>query len=77
MAHGCLVHAYWGKPMYPQVVEEWNIEGRLTGDPDDLKFADALERGFRSAGWKGALTDAVAVLRRECRGGCAGASVLR
>lgn len=62
MGHDCLVYAYWGKRMYPQVVEEWKIEGQLTGDPDDILFADAMERGFRSAGWNGALAGAIAVL---------------
>ncbi len=55
IAHDCLVYAYWGKQAYAQAVEEWKIEGQLTGNPDDAKFADALERGFRSAGWKGAM----------------------
>lgn len=67
MGHDCLVYAYWGKHMYPQVIEEWKIESQLTDDPDDMLLADALERGFSSAGWKGALTGAAAVLmaRRE------------
>ncbi len=62
MAHDCLVYAYWGKRMYPQATEEWNIESHLNGSLDEIKFGDALERGFRSAGWKGALAGAAAVL---------------
>ena len=23
IAHDCLAYAYWGKRMYPQVIEEW------------------------------------------------------
>jgi TolB-like protein/Tfp pilus assembly protein PilF len=67
IAHDCLVYAYWGKRMFPEVIEEWKTEARLTGDPDDIKLTDALEHGFRSAGWNGALAGAIAVLeaRRE------------
>lgn len=55
MGHECLANAYWGKKMYPQVIEEWKIYGRLTGDPSDSEYASAAEQGFRSASWKGAL----------------------
>jgi TolB-like protein/Tfp pilus assembly protein PilF len=60
IAHDCLAKAYWAKRMYPQVVEEFKAETRLMGDPQEVGFADALEQGFRSAGWKGALTEAIA-----------------
>ena len=55
-AHSCLANAYWGKRMYPQVIEEWKADGQLSGDSNESDFASALEQGFRSAGWKGALT---------------------
>jgi serine/threonine protein kinase len=55
LAHGCLRDAYWGKEMYPQVIEEAKAFGQLSGDRDESEFASALEQGFRSAGWKGAL----------------------
>jgi serine/threonine protein kinase/Tfp pilus assembly protein PilF len=55
LAHACLHDAYWGKRMYPQVVEEFKAFGQLSGDRDESVFASALEQGFRSAGWKGAL----------------------
>ena len=42
--------------MYPQVIEEWNAYGKLSGDRNESEIASALEQGFRSAGWKGALT---------------------
>src|ERR1700683_481017 len=68
-AHDCLAYAYWGKRLYPQVVDEWKVYAKLTGDPNDSEFAAALEQGFRSAGWRGALTQAIATLqmRRETR----------
>jgi TolB-like protein len=59
LAHDCLPYGYWGKHMYPQVVEEWKTYGQLTGNRDDLEYGAALDRGFRSAGWKGALTEAI------------------
>ena len=41
--------------MYPQIIEEWKVFGQLSSDPSESDFASALEQGFRSAGWKGAL----------------------
>jgi serine/threonine protein kinase len=58
-AHYCLAVAYWAKRMYPQVIEEWKVYGQLCGDRNESEFASALERGFRSAGWKGALTKGI------------------
>jgi tetratricopeptide (TPR) repeat protein len=55
MVHQCLANAYWGKRMYPQLIEEWKAYGQLSGDRNESDFASALEQGFRSGGWKGAL----------------------
>jgi TolB-like protein/Tfp pilus assembly protein PilF len=62
-AHDCLGYAYWGKQMYPQVIEEWNTYGQIDGNPEDAKFASALDQGFRSSGWRGALTQGIAILQ--------------
>jgi eukaryotic-like serine/threonine-protein kinase len=59
VAHSCLANAYWGKRMYPQIVEEWKVYGQLLGARNESEFASALEQGFRSAGWKGALTKGI------------------
>ncbi len=59
IAHDCLAQAYWGKRMYPQVIEEWKVFGALSGNPLDSEFAAAMEEGFRSAGWKGAVAKAI------------------
>jgi eukaryotic-like serine/threonine-protein kinase len=59
VAHSCLAYAYWGKRMYPQVIEEWKTAGQLLDDWNQSEFASALEQGFRSAGWKGALTKGI------------------
>jgi len=58
-ARDCLAYAYWGKRLYPQVIEEFKAYGQLSGDRRDSEFASALEQGFRSAGWKGALTKGI------------------
>jgi TolB-like protein/predicted Ser/Thr protein kinase len=63
--HFCLIQAYWGKGMYPQVVEEYKLMGQLDGDPKDVEFASALERGFHSGGWKGALTKGIEVRQAQ------------
>ena len=60
-AHDCLARAYWGKRMYPQVIEEWKAYGQLSGARNESDFASAMEQGFRSAGWRGALTKGIEV----------------
>jgi TolB-like protein/DNA-binding winged helix-turn-helix (wHTH) protein len=59
IAHDCLAYAYWGKRMYPQVVEQWKACAELTSFKGDWGFAAAMEQGFRSQGWKGALAKAI------------------
>ena len=68
-AHRCLAFAYWGKRMYPQVIEEWKAYGRLSGDQNESNFASGMEQGFHSAGWKGALTKATQVRQMQRRSG--------
>jgi serine/threonine-protein kinase len=58
-AHACLAYVYWEKRMYPQVIKEQKAYGQLSGDRNESDFASALEQGFRSAGWKGALTKSI------------------
>jgi TolB-like protein len=59
VAHRYLALAYWGKRMYPQVIEEQKAYGQLSGNRNESEFASALELGFRSGGWKGALTKGI------------------
>ena len=68
-AHQCLAQAYWGKRMYPQVIEERKAFAQLSGDPDESNFASALERGFREAGWKGALAKGIEVRQAQRKTG--------
>jgi TolB-like protein len=59
IAHDCLAQAYWAKHMYAQVIEERKAYGQLTGHQVDIDFAAAMEQGFRSSGWKGALAKSI------------------
>jgi len=59
LAHDCLAYAYWGKRMYPQVMEQWKTYYHHSGNRYEAEFGDAEERGFRSGGWRGALTEGI------------------
>jgi TolB-like protein len=65
LAHDCLAYAYWGKRMYPQVIEQWKMFGEMSGNGDDTELGDAMERGFRSAGWRGALVGGIQVRLKQ------------
>jgi len=64
-AHDCLANAYWGKKMYRQVIEEWKAYSKLTGERSYSDYAAALEQGFRSGGWKGALSKSIETLEAQ------------
>jgi hypothetical protein len=55
--------------MYPQVIEEFKAYGRLSGDANDSGVASAMEEGFRSAGWKGALTKGIEFRQTQRKSG--------
>jgi TolB-like protein/DNA-binding winged helix-turn-helix (wHTH) protein len=65
IAHDCLAQAYWGKHMYPQMIEEWRICGQLSFYPGDIELASAMEQGYRSGGWKGALIKGIEIRQAE------------
>jgi serine/threonine protein kinase len=60
-AHAALVDAYRAKRMYPQMLEELKVVGRLTGNRKQIDFSSAMERGFRSGGWKSALMKGIEI----------------
>jgi TolB-like protein len=60
-AHSCLASAYWAKRTYPEVIKEWKVYGQLSSDKKQSEFASALEQGFRSGGWNGALDKGIQV----------------
>lgn len=68
-AHSCLALAYWGKRMYPKVIEEWKTFGQLSRDRNDADIASAMERGFRSGNWKGALRRSIEIREAQRRHG--------
>lgn len=68
-AHSCSADAYWARSMYPQVIAEWKAYSQLTGNPWDTKWADALDQGFHSGGWKGALTNGIEVRKAQRQAG--------
>jgi len=69
--HSTLAFAYWGKRMYPEVIEEFKTYAQFSGDKSNLEFASALDRGFRASGWKGAVSKAIEVLKAQRRSGYA------
>ena len=71
--HVCLAQAYWAKHMYPQVIEEWKVYSQLSGQTGESDFASALEKGFRSGGWKGALTKGIEARQTQRKTGYASA----
>jgi adenylate cyclase len=72
-AHRCLVIGYWAKHMYSQVIEEQKVYGQLSGDRDWSEYASAMEQGFRSGGWKGALRKGIEVSLAQHKTGYASA----
>jgi len=75
-AHDCLASAYWGKRMYPQVIEEFRTYDQLSGARNESEFGSALEEGFRSGGWKGAETKATETLQARRKTGYASAFLI-
>ena len=67
--HFRLAYSYWAKRMYPQVIEEWKAFAQLSDDRNESGFASGLEQGFRSAGWKGALTKGIEARQAERKTG--------
>jgi len=70
--HDVAAEAYWLKRMYPQMLEEWKLWG--VNNRYESEFATALEQGFRSGGWKRALTNGIEVRREQRKTGYTGAS---
>ncbi|MGC2245273.1 MAG: winged helix-turn-helix domain-containing protein [Terriglobales bacterium] len=75
-AHDCLAQGYWGKRMYPQVIEEWKVVGQLSGYRVDIEFAAAMEQGFRSTGWRGAVVKAIEFRQAERKKGYSSAFII-
>jgi TolB-like protein/Tfp pilus assembly protein PilF len=61
-AHDGLARAYWGERKYPEAIQEWKTAGQLAGDKNGVEYAAALDAGFGSGGWPGALRHGIEVL---------------
>jgi hypothetical protein len=59
--------------MYPQAIGEWEVYCQVSGDRMESDFASALEKGFRSGGWKGALTKGIEARQAQRKTGYASA----
>jgi hypothetical protein len=55
--------------MYPQVIEEFSAYAQLSGDRRDSEFVAALENGFRSASWQGAITKGIEARQAQRKNG--------
>lgn len=51
----------WGQHKYPQAIQEFATTAHLLGDKNMAEFAAALDAGFHSGGWPGALRKGVEV----------------
>ncbi|MGH9498557.1 MAG: protein kinase domain-containing protein [Terriglobales bacterium] len=60
-AHTFMGFAYWGEHKYPEAIQEWKIGSQLEGDKSYAEFAAAVDAGFRSGSWPGALRQAIEV----------------
>jgi eukaryotic-like serine/threonine-protein kinase len=67
--HSTLAQAYWAKHMYPQVIRAWKMYGEFSGDQRESDFALAIEEGFRSGDWKGALTKGIETRKMQRKTG--------
>jgi tetratricopeptide (TPR) repeat protein len=72
-AHSCIAEAYWRKRMYSQAIEEYEVESQISGDRDESDYVSAMEKGFRSGGWRGALARGIEVLKEQRKTGSSSA----
>jgi eukaryotic-like serine/threonine-protein kinase len=67
--HYCLLVGYWLKGMYPEALEEYKKFAELSGDPNEMAIASAMDTAFRQGGWKAALTAAIQVRQAQRKQG--------
>jgi serine/threonine protein kinase/Tfp pilus assembly protein PilF len=70
-AHTGLAVAYWAEHKYPETIQEYKTGSLLEGDKNLAEWADALDKGFRSGGWPGALHKGleVSLVQRQAKTG--------
>jgi len=60
-AHDVLGVSYWGEHKYAEAIQEWKTVTQLEGDKNYAEYVAALDAGFRSGGWPGALRKGIEV----------------
>jgi eukaryotic-like serine/threonine-protein kinase len=60
-AHDVLAVSYWGEHKYAEAIQEWKTGAPLEGDKNYAEYVAALDAGFRSGGWPGALRKGIEV----------------
>ena len=61
VAHWWLGVSLREKHKYQQAIQEWKTNAQMDGDKNDAEITAALEAGFRSGGWPGALRKGIEV----------------
>jgi eukaryotic-like serine/threonine-protein kinase len=59
--HLFLFRLYWAQHKYPETIQELKTYAELMGDKNAAEFAAALDAGYRSSGWQGALRRGIEV----------------
>jgi len=60
-AHSQLAVAYWAEHKYPEAIQEFKTGSQLQGDKNYAEWTAALDTGFRTNGWPGALRKGIEV----------------
>jgi len=60
-AYGGLGFSYWGEHKYSQAIEAYKLQGQVADDKNLTEIASAMDEGFHSGGWPGALHRAIEV----------------
>jgi TolB-like protein len=60
-AHSGLASVCWAEHKYPEAIQEFKSGSQLEGDKNYMEWAEALDKGFRSGGWPGALHQGIEV----------------
>jgi len=61
-AHTQLALVYWAEHKYPEAIQEFKTGSQLEGDKNYAEWATAIDAGFRTNGWPGALRKGIEVL---------------
>ncbi len=70
-AHWEFAYAEWDQRKYPQTIHEFATAGQLLGNKNMTDFAAALDAGFHSGGWPGALRKGIelSLAQRKAKNG--------